>query len=61
MIRLKWEEIESECDGGGGSPDCVSKAKVPGGWLVSSWSSDGGSGITFVPDLGHKWDGKNLD
>lgn len=33
----------------------LSRAKVPGGWLVMS-----GGGITFVPDAGHGWDGGSL-
>lgn len=33
----------------------VSRAKVPGGWLVVQ-----GSGIAFVPDLNHEWDGGSL-
>ena len=33
----------------------VSRAKVPGGWLVVQ-----GSGIAFVPDVNHEWDGGSL-
>lgn len=33
----------------------LSRAKIPGGWLVAS-----GSGIVFVPDAAHKWDGGSL-
>ncbi|HUQ91866.1 MAG TPA: hypothetical protein VM120_09300 [Bryobacteraceae bacterium] len=30
----------------------LSRARVPGGWLVSA-----GTGVAFVPDAGHEWDG----
>ena len=33
----------------------ISRAKIPGGWLVSSPSS-----VTFVPDPNHDWDGTSL-
>jgi hypothetical protein len=41
------------------------RAKVPGGWLVASsylkmnnqGGAAGGSGLTFVPDPNHSWDG----
>ncbi|MBL8175547.1 MAG: hypothetical protein JNK48_12810 [Bryobacterales bacterium] len=37
------------------SASAVSRAKVPGGWLVIH-----GTGIAFVPDAGHEWDGASL-
>jgi len=41
----------------------IRRTKIPGGWLVlvspqSSALTD--SGITFVPDPEHKWDGNSL-
>jgi hypothetical protein len=44
--RLKWEPLAS-------SQYSLSRAKVPGGWLVTI----GGSTLAFVPDPGHAWDG----
>jgi len=41
----------------------LERAKVPGGWLVTSSKNDrdqGGSGITFVPDPDHQWDGRAI-
>lgn len=34
------------------------RAKIPGGWLVMSTN---GTGITFVPDAGHAWNGKTVE
>jgi len=36
------------------------RAKIPGGWLVTVLSRELPSGITFVPDPEHKWDGNSL-
>jgi hypothetical protein len=35
--------------------DGISRAKIPGGWLVRS-----GSSIAYVPDSAHKWKGHSL-
>jgi hypothetical protein len=34
----------------------LSRAKVPGGWLVVT-----GSGVAFLPDSGHTWDGGSIE
>jgi len=47
--RLEWERLNSS-----GHP--VSRAKVPGGWLVALHDS-----VTFVPDPGHRWDGGSAE
>ena len=51
---LIWEELDNRGDG---RPQYVARAKVFGGWLISSISnaSIGGSGITFIPDPNHEW------
>ena len=36
----------------------ILRAKVPGGWLVMAGR---GTGLAFVPDAGHKWDGATLE
>lgn len=39
----------------------VSRAKIPGGWLVYIESgSVRAPGLTFVPDPNHEWDGGSL-
>lgn len=42
--------VEFQALGGG-----ISRAKVPGGWLVRC-----GASITFLPDAAHQWDGASL-
>jgi hypothetical protein len=37
----------------------VSRAKVPGGWLIVVEQA-GGEGLTFMPDPEHKWSGGSL-
>ena len=56
-----WYAVSSRGMGNGSE---IHRAKVPGGWLVfvsvqSPFRADetNGSGLTFVPDLEHKWDG----
>lgn len=43
-INLEWESVKS-------SEGAVSRAKVPGGWLMAL----NGQSITFVPDPNHSW------
>lgn len=51
---LHWEKIDNKGDG---RPQYVARAKVIGGWLISSIANAavGGSSITFMPDPEHKW------
>ncbi|MBZ0235608.1 MAG: hypothetical protein K8M05_24980 [Deltaproteobacteria bacterium] len=54
---MKWEPIDS-------SGSCnIDRAKVPGGWLVRmiSRGHNGESGLAFVPDPQHTWDGKSVN
>ena len=48
----KWKES---------SPRNVSRAKIPGGWLVGIESGNVRSwALAFVPDPNHEWDGGSL-
>ena len=40
----------------------IHRAKIRGGWLVTiqPTHSDAHSGIAFVPDAAHEWDGASL-
>jgi hypothetical protein len=58
-VMLRWQRLETE-----GGPRSVLRAKVPGGWLI--WCDDyssseaGYSGLTFMPDPTHEWNGRSL-
>jgi hypothetical protein len=41
-------------------PASLSRAKIPGGWLVYGTTSGGAAMIVFVPDPEHQWDGASL-
>lgn len=47
---LVWETLE--CD----PPQVMSRAKVPGGWLILVE----GCSVAYYPDPGHHWNGKSL-
>jgi hypothetical protein len=51
--KFIWETIRT-------NSGPLSRAKVPGGWLVGSNEGEGRS-ITFMPDQEHTWDGTTLD
>lgn len=48
-----WEQIGERAGGFGGSP--ISRTQVPGGWLLVSVYQE--TGMVFVPDPQHQWDG----
>jgi hypothetical protein len=48
--RLEWHPVHS-------NHHSVTRAAVPGGWLVAIH----GSGVAFVPDAKHRWDGGSVE
>ena len=42
------------------TPSSLSRAKIPGGWLVYGTTSTGTAVVVFVPDPEHQWDGASL-
>lgn len=55
---LVWEELKND-----GGPRYSYRSKVPGGWLLSTCESTGdgiGSGVTFIPDPNHDWNGHSV-
>jgi hypothetical protein len=55
MPKLKFEKL----DVGSTLSARVSRAKIPGGWLLIAIGNSGG-GLTFYSDPQHKWDGTSL-
>lgn len=59
--KIEWEELENV-----GDPIIhIFRAKIPGGWLVTSKESTASRGaaigLTFVPDPNHTWDGNSIE
>jgi len=54
MPKLKFEKLDVDA-----LSARVSRARIPGGWLLIATSSSGG-GVTFYPDPQHKWDGGSV-
>ena len=38
----------------------MSRAKIPGGWLVYATTAGDAASLVFVPDPNHEWDGSSL-
>ena len=55
MPKLKFEKLDVDST----VSARVSRAKIPGGWLLIVTSNSGG-GLTFYSDPQHKWDGNSL-
>jgi len=55
---LIWENLKNE-----GGPESSYRTKIPGGWLFQTYSESAGlgrgSGVTFIPDPEHQWDGSS--
>ena len=56
MPKLKFEKLDVDST----VSARVSRAKIPGGWLLIVTSNSGG-GLTFYSDPQHKWDGNSLE
>jgi len=67
VSKLIWKTLEMEKGNSLTEWKTCERAKIPGGWLVRyDWwvpSSEGmgASGLTFVPDPHHAWDGSSLE
>lgn len=57
QMPLVWELVEHTKSHVLAGPAAVSRAKVPGGWLMwlDSHHGSGASGVTFIPDPQHLW------
>lgn len=63
--KLDWERIKPTGRDGlgtilsGSTGPAIHRTPILGGWLVYAVDSSG-SGLTFVPDPGHEWDGASV-
>ena len=51
MSTLQWEDVSSD------NRMTVSRARVPGGWLVFTRWGANLAGAMFYPDPNHEWNG----
>ena len=42
------------------TPSSLSRAKIPGGWLLYATTAGDAASLVFVPDPEHQWDGASL-
>jgi hypothetical protein len=42
------------------TPASLSRAKIPGGWLLYATTAVDSPSLVFVPDPNHEWDGASL-
>lgn len=54
---LAWETLFHDLDGLITTSNSLLRTKISGGWVVTS---NPVTGVTFVPDSEHKWDGSSL-
>ncbi len=60
-MALEWESLSVAIDDfDAAAPRSVSRAAVPGGWLVSLQVSDDEHQFVFVADPNHEWDGNSV-
>lgn len=65
-MAILWELLETQWTNAS-FPMEVSRARVPGGWLVAVHAkanplvtpSEIATSVTFYPDPGHEWDGSS--
>jgi hypothetical protein len=55
MQRIEWEALA--CSTIDMYPVSFSRCPVPGGWLIFVTRKQGESGLSFMPDPNHSWDG----
>lgn len=55
-VTLAWEVIDQKLNG----EPRAERTKIPGGWLVVCRGDSVPTGLAFVPDPKHEWDGKSV-
>lgn len=57
---LIFTSLTPKSQGYAPTPSSLSRAKIPGGWLVYGTTSGAAAVVVFVPDPEHHWDGASL-
>jgi len=57
---LIFTSLTPKAQGYAPTPSSLSRAKIPGGWLVYGTTSGSTAVVVFVPDPEHQWDGASL-
>ena len=59
-LPLTFTNLNPRKHGYAPAPSSLSRAKVPGGWLVYATTAGEAASLVFVPDPDHRWDGSSL-
>ena len=57
---LTFTNVNPRKHGYAPTPSSLSRAKIPGGWLLYATTPGDAASIVFVPDPEHQWDGASL-
>jgi hypothetical protein len=59
-LTLVFTTLTPKTHGFAPTPASLSRAKIPGGWLVYGTTPGDSAVFAFVPDPEHQWDGASL-
>ena len=59
-LPLTFTLLNPKKQGYSPTPSSLSRAKIPGGWLLYGTTSGDAASLVFVPDAEHQWDGASL-
>ena len=59
-LPLTFRNLNPRKDGYAPTPSSLSRAKIPGGWLLYATTSGDAASLVFVPDANHEWEGSSL-
>jgi len=59
-LPLTFTSLNPRKHGYAPTPFSLSRAKIPGGWMVYATTSGDAASLVFVADLEHQWDGASL-
>ena len=59
-LPLTFTNLNPKKHGYAPAPSSLSRAKVPGGWLLYATTSGDAASLVFVTAPEHRWDGSSL-